>query len=41
MEQTVSATGVSIGWACQLRRHLIRNGGARDTAKPTRGGRRR
>jgi transposase len=41
MEQTAIAIGTSIGWACQLRRRLIRNGGIRDTVKPTRGGRRR
>ena len=39
MEQTATAIGTSIGWACQLRRRLIRNGGIRDTAKPTRDGR--
>ncbi|WP_074665013.1 helix-turn-helix domain-containing protein [Nitrosomonas communis] len=41
MEQTATAIGVSVGWACQLRRRLIHNGGIRDTAKLTRGGRRR
>ncbi|WP_430232223.1 hypothetical protein [Nitrosomonas communis] len=40
MKQTATAIGTSIGWVCQLRRRLIRNGGIRDTAKPTRGGRR-
>ena len=41
MVQTATAIGTSIGWACQLRRRLIRNGGMRDTTRPTRGGRRR
>ena len=41
MEQTATATGVSIGWACQLQRRFIRNGGIHDTTRPTRGGRRR
>ncbi len=41
MEQTATATGVSIGWACQLRRCFIRNGGIHGTTKPTRDGRRR
>ncbi|SFJ01845.1 Winged helix-turn helix [Nitrosomonas sp. Nm34] len=41
MEQTATAIGTSIGWACQFRRRLIRNGGMRDTTKLTRGGRRR
>ena len=42
MEQTASAIGTSIGWACQLRRRFIRNGGIHDTTKkPTHGGRRR
>jgi hypothetical protein len=39
MKQT--ATGVSVGWACQLRMCFIRNGGMRETGKSTRGGRRR
>jgi transposase len=41
MEQTATATGVSVGWACQLRRRFIRNSGMRETGKSTRGGRRR
>ncbi|WP_083398502.1 winged helix-turn-helix domain-containing protein [Nitrosomonas communis] len=41
MKRTATATGVSVGWARQLRMGLIRSGGIRATAKPTRGGRRR
>jgi transposase len=41
MKQTATAIGTSVGWACQLRMRLIRSSGIRDTAKPTRGGRRR
>lgn len=41
MKQTATATGVSVGWACQLRMRFIRNGGMRETGKPARGGRRR
>ena len=41
LEQTARAIGVSVGWACQLRRRFIRQGGRgeADRAKP--GGRRR
>jgi transposase len=41
LEQVAAVTGISRGWACQLRRRLIRNEGkpARETAKH--GGRRR
>jgi len=41
LEQTAEAIGVSVGWACQLRRRFIRDGGRgeADRAKP--GGRRR
>jgi transposase len=41
MEKTATVTGVSIGWACQLRNRFIRDGGIHDATKPTRGGRRR
>ena len=41
MEQTAEAIGVSIGWACRLRRQFIRNGGMQQKDRPNRGGRRR
>ena len=41
MEQTAEAIGVSIGWACRLRRQFIRDGGMRQKGRPNRGGRRR
>ncbi|SDW82430.1 hypothetical protein SAMN05421882_103034 [Nitrosomonas communis] len=34
MDQTATATGTSIGRACQLRMRPIRNGGICDTARP-------
>ena len=41
LQQTAQAIGVSVGWACQLRRRFIREGGVggADRARP--GGRRR
>lgn len=41
LEQTAQAVGVSIGWACRLRRRFIREGGISETGKESRGGRRR
>ena len=41
MEQTAEAIGVSMGWACKLRRQFIRDGGMRQKDRPNRGGRRR
>ncbi len=41
MKQTATATGVSVGWVCQLRMRFIRNGGMGETGKSSRGGRRR
>jgi transposase len=41
LEDTAIAIGVSVGWACRLRRRFIREGGARSTGKQLRGGRRR
>jgi transposase len=41
MAQTAAMLGVSEGWACQLRRRFIGNGGHCDEAGPGRGGRRR
>lgn len=41
LEQTAHAIGVSVGWACQLRRRFIRDGGAPESDRPKAGGRRR
>ena len=41
MEQTAAMLGISEGWACQLRRRFIRQGGCCDKTSPGRGGRRR
>jgi transposase len=40
LEQTAQAIGVSVGWACRLRRRFVRTGGALGEG-PARGGRRR
>lgn len=40
LEQTAQAIGVSVGWACRLRRRFVREGGE-VTDRPARGGRRR
>jgi transposase len=41
IEQVAMVTGISRGWACQLRTRFIRNGGEPAEKAPTRGGRRR
>jgi len=41
LEQTAQAIGVSVGWACQLRRRFIRQGGRAQTDRAKPGGRRR
>jgi transposase len=41
MEQTAAMLGISEGWACQLRRRFISQGGCCDQTSPGRGGRRR
>jgi transposase len=41
IEQVAAVTGISRGWACQLRMRFIRNGGKPAQAAPKRGGRRR
>ena len=41
LAQTAQATGVSVGWACQLRRRLILAGGPPEVERPRPGGRRR
>jgi len=41
IKQVADVTGISCGWACQLRTRFIRNGGKTDDTTPKRGGRRR
>jgi transposase len=41
IEQVAAVTGISRGWACQLRTRFIRNGGKPQREAPKRGGRRR
>ena len=41
LAQTAQAIGVSVGWACQLRRRFILAGGRAEVDRPTPGGRRR
>lgn len=41
MEEVASVTGISKGWACQLRTRFIRSGGKSSVAERKRGGRRR
>lgn len=41
LEQTARAIGVSVGWACQLRRRFIREGGVGQSERAKPGGRRR
>jgi transposase len=41
IKQVAAVTGISRGWACQLRTRFIRNGGKPDDTTPKRGGRRR
>ena len=41
LEQTAQVIGVSVGWACQLRRRFIRQGGRREADRAKPGGRRR
>ena len=41
LAQTAQATGVSVGWACQLRRRFILAGGPPEVERPRPGGRRR
>lgn len=41
IKQVAAVTGISRGWACQLRTRFIQNGGRSDEAAPKRGGRRR
>ena len=41
LEQTAEAIGVSVGWACQLRRRFIRDGGRAEADRAKPGGRRR
>ena len=41
LEQTAQAIGVSVGWACQLRRRFVRAGGVLGGGGARRGGRRR
>ena len=41
IEQVAAVTGISRGWACQLRTRFIRNGGKPAEMEPKRGGRRR
>ena len=41
LEQTAQAIGVSVGWACQLRRRFIRRGGKAEVDRAKPGGRRR
>lgn len=41
MEQVAAVTGISKGWACQLRTRFIRSGGTVPSAERKRGGRRR
>jgi len=41
LQQTAQAIGVSVGWACQLRRRFVREGGALDENRARPGGRRR
>jgi transposase len=40
LAQTALALGVSIGWACQLRRRFILSGGMLESGRPRPGGRR-
>lgn len=40
LEQTAQIIGVSVGWACQLRRRFVRTGGVPDSGRGRRGGRR-
>lgn len=41
LPQTAEAIGVSVGWACRLRRRFARIAHGEEAAKPPRGGRRR
>src|SRR5664279_113648 len=41
LEQTAQAIGVSVGWACQLRRRFVRAGGVPEGGYGRKGGRRR
>jgi transposase len=41
LAQTAQAIGVSVGWACQLRRRFILAGGVPEADRPRPGGRRR
>jgi transposase len=41
IEQVAAVTGISRGWACQLRTRFIRNAGKSAAMEPKRGGRRR
>ena len=41
LQQTAQAIGVSVGWACQLRRRFVREGGASGPSRTRPGGRRR
>ncbi len=41
LEQTAEAIGVSVGWACQLRRRFIRDGGRGEAGRAKPSGRRR
>lgn len=41
LEQVAAVTGISRGWACQLRMRFIRNGGNHPESASKRGGRRR
>ncbi len=41
LEQTAQAIGVSVGWACQLRRRFIHQGGKAEVDRAKPGGRRR
>ena len=41
LQQTARAIGVSVGWACQLRRRFVLQGGASDPNRARPGGRRR